>query len=103
MMKKFAIASMTAAVSAAAGLVTAAAAVAAPSGPASAADALGSLQARGYDVIVNHVGTGSLDQCTMYAVRPGSTYTRMDSGFPGAGNDVITKVVSMTVYLDTAC
>ena len=103
MMKKFATASITAAVLAAAGLATATVAVAAPSGPASAADALGSLQARGYDVIVNRVGTGSLEQCTTYAVRPGSTFTRMDSGFPGAGNDLITKVVSMTVYLDTAC
>lgn len=56
-----------------------------------------------YSVIVNHVGAGALDQCTVYAVRPGSTFTRMASGFPGAGNDVITKVAPMTVYLDTAC
>jgi hypothetical protein len=60
-------------------------------------------EAKGYPVKVDHVGAGTPDQCTMYAVRPGSTFTRMDSGFPGAGNGVITEVVSMTVYLDTAC
>lgn len=103
MKEKFAIASMTVGVLAAAGLAFAGAAAAAPSGPESAADAVRSLQGRGYDVIVNHVGTGSLDQCTTYAVRPGSTFTRMDSGFPGAGNDLITSVVSMTVYVDTDC
>lgn len=98
-----AITAMTAGVVAAAGLTTATAGAVAPSGSASAADVVRNLQAGGYDVIVNHVGAGSLAQCTMYTVRPGSSFVRMDSGFPGAGNDLITKVVSMTVYVDTSC
>ena len=102
-MKKFAITSMTASVLAAAGLATATVAAAAPSGPTSAADAVSSLQAGGYNVIVNHVGMAALDHCTMYTIRPGSTYTRTDSGFPGAGNDVITAVVSKTVFVDANC
>ena len=102
-MNKFAIASMTAGVLAAAGLATATVAAAVPSGPTSAADAVRSLQAGGYNVIVNHVGMASLDQCTIYAIRPGSTYTRTDSGFPGAGNDAITAVVSKTVFVDADC
>jgi hypothetical protein len=99
-MKNFAIASMTAGVLAAAGLATATVAVAAPSGPTSAADAVSSLQAGGYNVIVNHVGMAALEHCT---IRPGSTYTRTDSGFPGAGNDVITAVVSKTVFVNANC
>jgi hypothetical protein len=102
-MKNFFVVSLTAGVLAAGGLAAAAAAAAAPTGPESAADAVSSLQAKGYNVIVNHLGAGPLDQCTMYTIRPGSTYTRMDSGFPGADNDVITRVVSMTIHLDAAC
>ena len=55
---------------------------AAPSGPATASDTLNSLQARGFHVILNKLGTAPLDQCVVSGVRPGQTYTRMDSGAP---------------------
>ena len=102
-MKKFLVAAMSGCALSAGLLGAAGAASAAPAQPASVAQTVAGLQSRGYTVIVNNAGATPLDACTMYAVRPGQTYSRMDSGFPGAGNDVITKVVSMTVYIDTDC
>jgi hypothetical protein len=102
-MKNIVTATFAAGVLATAALASAPLGSAAPSRPNSAADALRGLQGEGYTVIVNRVGGGALEACTSYAVRPGSTYARMDSGFPGAGDDLITRVVSMTVYLDAAC
>jgi hypothetical protein len=37
------------------------------------------------------------------AVRPGQTFSRMDSGAPGAMDDIVTTVTAMTVYVDVAC
>ena len=61
------------------------------------------LQANGYQVILNKVGTAPLNQCTVSAVRPGQTYSRTDSGAPGAGDDLVTTVMSKTVYVDANC
>ena len=71
---------------AAAALGLAGAANAAPSGPTTAAQTVNNLQAQGFRVIVNKVGTAPLEQCVVSAVRPGQTYSRMDSGAPGAMN-----------------
>ena len=76
---------------------------AAPSGPATASDTLNSLQAQGFHVILNKLGTAPLDQCVVSGVRPGQTYTRMDSGAPGAMNDIVTTVTARTVYVDVDC
>ena len=78
----------------------AAPAVAAPTGPGSAQQTISELQAQGYTVIVNRVGNAPLDQATVVAVRPGQTYSRTDSGVPGAGNDIYTTVTNKTVYVD---
>jgi hypothetical protein len=88
-------------VSAALGL--AGAAGAAPSGPLDASQTVSQLQARGFDVIVNKVGTAPLDRCVVNAVRPGQTFSRMDSGAPGAMDDIVTTVTAMTVYVDVTC
>jgi hypothetical protein len=79
------------------------AANAAPSGPTTASEALNSLQAQGYHVILNKTGTGPLDQCVVHSVRPGQTFERNDSGAPGAGSSIVTTVTDKTVYLDVAC
>jgi len=79
------------------------AAGAAPSGATDAAQTVGQLEASGFDVIVNKFGTAPLDQCVVKAVRPGQTFSRMDSGVPGAMDDIVTTVTSMTVYVDVAC
>ena len=78
------------------------AAHAAPSGP-SAAQTVSQLQAQGYHVILNKVGNGPLDQCTVNSVRPGQTFSRMDSGAPGAMDDIVTTVTARTVYVDVTC
>jgi hypothetical protein len=78
----------------------AAPASAAPAGPGSAQQTINELQAQGYTVIVNRLGTGPLDQASVVAVRSGQTYSRTDTGGPGAGNDIHTTVTDKTVYVD---
>jgi hypothetical protein len=102
-MKGFAFAMLAAGSLVAASLGLAAPAVTAPSGPGTVQDTVNSLQASGYQVIVSKVGNAPLEQCTVTAVRPGQTYSRTDSGVPGAGNDVVTTVTNKTVYVDVRC
>jgi len=75
---------------------------AAPSGPSVDAT-VNQLRADGFKVIVNRVGTAPSDQCSLNAVRPGQTFSRTDSGVPGAGNDIVTTVTTQTVYVDVTC
>ena len=65
-----------------------------------AQDTVNALQAEGYHVIVNRLGSAPLDQSTVIAVRPGQTYSRTDSGVAGAGNSLVTTVTDKTVYVD---
>ncbi len=37
------------------------------------------------------------------AVRPGQTFSRTDSGVPGADDDPVTTVTNKTVYVDITC
>jgi hypothetical protein len=99
-MKKFGLATATIAGAAAAVIGLAAPAAAAPTGPGNAQQTINELQAKGYTVIVNRTGTAPLDQATVVAVRPGQTYSRTDTGVPGAGNDIYTTVTDKTVYVD---
>jgi hypothetical protein len=88
---------------ASAALVLAGIANAAPAGPSSVDQTVSQLQADGYQVIVNKVGTAPLSNCTTSAVRPGQTYSRTDSGAPGAQDDIVRTVTDKTVYVDVAC
>ena len=99
-MNKFGIAAVVAAGAAAAIIGLAAPAAAAPTGPGNAQQTINELQAQGYTVIVNRLGTAPLDQASVVAVRPGQTYSRTDTGVPGAGNDIHTTVTDKTVYVD---
>jgi hypothetical protein len=76
---------------------------AAPSDVGTAQDTVNSLQAQGFTVIVNKVGNAPLSQCRVSAVRPGQTYSRSDSGVPGAMMDYTTTLVGQTVYVQIAC
>ena len=78
-------------------------AAAAPSIAGDASQTINQLQARGFEVIVNKLDAAPLDQCVVNAVRPGQTFSRMDSGAPGAMDDIVTTVTAMTVYVDVAC
>ncbi|HEX4587336.1 MAG TPA: hypothetical protein VH185_05110 [Mycobacterium sp.] len=99
-MKKFGFAAAMVSGVSAAIIGLAAPAAAAPTGPGDAQQTISALQAQGYTVIVNRIGTVPLDQAKVVAVRPGQTYSRTDSGVPGAGNDIVTTVTNKTVYLD---
>ena len=101
-MKSFTIPAVAGAIALAA-LGFAGAANAAPSGAVTAAQTVTQLQSQGFDVIVNKVGTAPLDQCVVNAVRQGQTFSRMDSGAPGAMNDIVTTVTAKTVFVDVAC
>ncbi|TMS51008.1 hypothetical protein [Mycobacterium sp. DBP42] len=76
----------------------AAPAQAAPTGPGNAQQTISNLQAQGYKVVVNHIGSTPLDKASVVAVRPGQTYSRTDSGNPGDNRQ--TNVVNRTVYVD---
>jgi hypothetical protein len=97
-MKKFGFATVVASGLVAAVLGLAAPADAAPSGPGNAQDTISQLQAQGYNVIVNRVGSTPLEQASVVAVRPGQTYSRTDSGNPG--DDLLTTVTDKTVFVD---
>ena len=88
----------------AAGLAFAGVASAAPMGP-DVSRTVKSLQAQGFQVIVNKTGDAPLDQCAVDAVRPGQTYQRMESEVPGPlGHMGVTTIVTgKTVYLDVSC
>jgi hypothetical protein len=102
-MNSIAIATLAAGGLTAATLGFAGPALAVPTGPSTVEDTVHSLQAQGYTVIVNKVGASPLDQCSLTGLRPGQTYTRTDSGTPGAGNTVSTTITGKTVFLDAAC
>jgi hypothetical protein len=97
-MKKFGIATVAASALAAAVVGLAAPVQAAPSGPGNAQDAIRELQSEGYTVIVNRIGNSPLDRATVVAVRPGQTYT--ETNRVGVGDDLHTRVVNKTVYVD---
>jgi len=97
-MKKIGFATVAASALTAAFLGLAAPAPAAPTGPKSAQDTISELQAQGYTVIVNRIGNAPLEQASVIAVRSGQTYSRTDHS--GPGDDLSTKLLSKTVYVD---
>lgn len=99
-MKKFGFAAVMVSGAAAAIIGLAAPADAAPTGPGNAQQTINELQSQGYTVVVNRIGSAPLDRATVVAVRPGQTYSRTDTGVPGAGNDIYTTVTDKTVYVD---
>ena len=107
---------LTAGALSAAALTLTPTAAAAPSGPLSVEQTVNQLKADGYTVIVNKqlkadgytvivnkVGAAPADQCTVAAVRAGQTYSRSDSGTPGAQDDIHTTFTVKTVFVDLAC
>lgn len=103
-MKSFTITTLAAGAIFTAALGFAVEAHAAPSGPATAQQTVEQLQANGFQVILNKIGTQPLSQCTVRGIHP-QTLTRMDSGSgtPGAQDDIVTTVTSMVAYVDVMC
>ena len=102
-MSKLSLTAVTVGALSAAALTLAGAAAAAPAGPSSVDQTVNQLKADGYNVFVNKVGAAPVDQCTVAAVRAGQTYSRTDSGTPGAQDDIHTTVTGKTVFVDLAC
>ena len=97
-MKKLGFATVAASALTAAVIGLAAPALAAPSGPGGAEQTISELEAQGYNVVVNRLGNAPLDEATVVAVRPGQTYSRTDHS--GPGDDLSTKLLDKTVYVD---
>ena len=102
-MKDVLLTSLAAGALASAALGLAGTASAAPSGPSPVDDTISQLQAQGFQVLVSRVDSAAVDQCTLNAVRPGQTFSRTDSGVPGAQDDLVTTVTDKTVYVDAIC
>ena len=84
-------------------LALAAPAAAVPSGPQNASQIVTQLKEAGNTVIVNRNGNLPLSECAVTGVRVGQTYSRYDSGYPGAQMDPMRQAVGMTVYVDAQC
>ena len=102
-MKKILSTSLAAGALASAALGLAGTASAAPSGPSTVDDTINQLRAQGFNVLVSRVDSAAVNQCTLNAVRPGQTFSRTDSGAPGAQDDLVTTVTNTTVYVDVTC
>jgi hypothetical protein len=88
-------------------LVAAAGILIAPAGPALAADSaqvtIGLLEAQGFDVRLDRVGSAPLDLCTVTSVRNPQNHTRLVRINGRGGRDRVIEVVdrrSITVSLD---
>jgi hypothetical protein len=99
-MKSYVIIGITATTMTSAAIALAAAAAAAPTGPSQVDDTVRTLEASGYNVIINRSGAAPLSQCTVNAVRPGQTHSTTDSR---GGSSLNTTITSKTVYVDVTC
>jgi hypothetical protein len=72
---------------------------AAPSGIGSAQDTVNELEDNGFKVVLNKMGAGPLDHCTVDSVRPGETVTRPIQ----TGGELVNQTVYQTVYLTAKC
>ncbi len=99
-MKSYVINGITATTMTSAAIALAAAAAAAPSGPSTVDQTVRTLEASGYNVIINRSGAAPLSQCTVNSVRPGQTHSTTDSR---GGSSLNTTITSKTVYVDVTC
>ncbi|MCV7206444.1 hypothetical protein B7435_29720 [Mycolicibacterium peregrinum] len=78
----------------------AAPAAAAPGGAGSAQQTIKQLEDEGYRVILSRVGSGSINDCNVKAVRPGRDITELKAAPRGNTEE---RVRYTTVYVDLAC
>jgi hypothetical protein len=99
-MRKYIFTTLTTGALALAALTSVGVAAAAPTGPSTVNDTVRTLEASGYNVIINRTGAAPLSECTVSAVRPGQTHATTDSR---GGSSLNTTITSQTVYVDVAC
>ncbi|WKG04568.1 hypothetical protein [Mycolicibacterium sp. HK-90] len=75
-------------------------AAAAPTGAETAQQTIKKLQDEGYRVIQTRVGSGSIDNCNVSAVRPGRDITELKAAPRGNTEE---RVRYTTVYVDLHC
>lgn len=73
---------------------------AAPTGPSQVEETVKTLEASGYNVVLNRTGAKPLSSCTVESVRPGQTHRTFDSRGSSTPSETI---VAETVYVDLAC
>ena len=81
-------------------VVLAAPSLAMPTPVGSAQDIVRSLEASGFQVIVNAAGTAPLDRCAVTAIRPGP---KIAESADGVQADALEKPAYTTVYVDIKC
>lgn len=99
-MKNYIAVGFTASALASAAVALAGVAAAAPTGPSQVDQTVRTLEASGYNVVINRTGAAPLSECTVSAVRPGQTHSTTDSR---GGSSINTTITSQTVYVDVAC
>jgi hypothetical protein len=99
-MKKYTLSALVAGAMTAAVLGLAGVASAAPTGPSKVDDTVRTLESSGYNVIINRSGAAPLASCSVTAVRPGHTFSTVDSRGGGSPNETI---LAKTVLVDVAC
>jgi hypothetical protein len=57
------------------------------------------LENHGFNVVLNKMGPGPLDHCTVDSVRPGLTVIRPVRN----GGEMVNQIVYQTVYLTAKC
>jgi hypothetical protein len=78
-MKKFGFATIAATALTAGFLGLAAPAMAAPTASSNAQDTIASLEAQGYNVVVNRLSNAPLDQASVVSIGEGATFTHSDT------------------------
>ncbi|MCV7282673.1 hypothetical protein H7J88_23840 [Mycolicibacterium flavescens] len=94
-----------AATAATAGVILASAAVASaqPVQPGGALQTIGELEASGYDVVIDRVGTAPLNQCVVTSVRNPQEVTRTFRVGKGEDREYVTVVVSRSITVSLNC
>jgi hypothetical protein len=99
-MKKYTLSALIAGAMTTSVLGLAGVAAAAPTGPSKVDDTVRTLESSGYHVIVNRSGAAPLASCVVTSVRPGQTYSTIDSR---GGGSLSETILSKTVLVDVAC
>ena len=99
-MNKFGFATLTASAFAAGLVGLAAPAMAAPSGVIGAEETISSLEAEGYDVIVNRLSEAPLAQASVVSVGRGQTFLHSVSNANTDGDKLYGPVPRNTVYVN---
>ena len=99
-MKSYLTAGLIAAAMTSASLALSGIASAAPTGPSEVEETVKTLEASGYNVVLNRTGSEPLSSCSVQEVRPGQTHRTFDSRGSSTPSETI---VAETVYVDLAC